>query len=331
MMKDAYITVGELANHLNCKVIGDRNKKIYGISLYQESTEDLLTYVPYNKIDSIESIKAGALLTKYSVGLPVYRNYIITRHDPYEVLSETLKYLIEKGICCSENNKSFMISESAVLSENVSIGKGASIGKDTVISAGAVIGKNVSIGKNCFIGENTVVGDYTIIDDDVRIGACCCIGTENFEYIKTKTGWSKIPVVGAVHICDHVMIGGNVVVEKGTIGTTTIGSYTQVGNLVQIGHETKIGAHCHIVACVALAGWTEIGRNVDIYGQAAIGNRAKIGDNAILLARAGVDKNVKGNVMVSGFPAQDHKKEMRFQAFLRELFRMRSRKGCEGE
>ena len=46
----------------------------------------------------------------------------------------------------------------------------------------------------------------------------------------------------------------------------------------------------------------------------------KVGNGAVLLARAGVDKNIKDNAIVSGFPAREHKTEMRCQAFLRKLY-----------
>ena len=171
------------------------------------------------------------------------------------------------------------------------------------------------------IGANTVIGDHCTIGDDVQIGTCCSIGTENFEYHKFQDEWRKIPAIGTVSIGNHVRIGGNVVIEKGTIGKTTIGDFTQIDNLVQIGHEAKIGIQCHIVSLVAIAGWAEIGNYVDIYGQSAISNYVKIGDYSILLARSGVDKNVDQNMVISGFPAQQHRNELKYQAFLRKRFR----------
>ena len=321
MKDEVFITVGELAEHLNCPVLGDKNKKIYGISLYHESTEDTLTYIPPDKIDSIPEINAGAILTRSSIGLQLHRNYIITRYDPYLLLADAIKCFIAKGICNQHSEIDCRISDSAVVSGTVSVGKGTFVGDESVLVSGAVIGENVRIGNNCRIGANTVIGDNVVIDDNVSIGSCCCIGTENFEFCKKNNEWSKIPVIGSVHIHNNVIIGGNVVIEKGTIGTTEIGAFTQIENLVQVGHEVKIGKQCHIVACVAIAGWAEIGDNVEIYGQAAISNRVKVGNNSVLLARAGVDKVIKENSVVSGYPAQNHRQEMQFQAFLRRMFR----------
>lgn len=320
MYNKSYITAGELAEHLECATLGDKNKKIYGIALYHESKEDMLSYVPYDKIQQIANIKAGVILTRASIGLQLHRNYVVTRKNPYFYLSKTIQFMIDKGLYNLEVLNEPQISKTAYVSNTATISNGAVINDNAQIMHGAFIGKNVTIGKNCVIGANSVIGDNTIIDDNVIIGACCCIGTENFEYCKDNDGWSKIPVIGNVHIENDVIIGGNVVVEKGTIGTTVIGAYTQIENLVQVGHEVKIGKHCHIVACVAIAGWAEIGSYVDIYGQSAISN-VKIGDNTILMARTGVDKNIGENMVVSGSPAQEHIKELKFNAFLRRLFR----------
>lgn len=321
MNKNTFVTAGELAKYLHCPILGNREQKIYGISLCHESKEDMLTYVPFDKIDEIKNMNAGVILTRPSLGLPLHRNYIITNQEPYFMLADTISFLCQKGIYRTKCSESPKISANVNMSEFVSIGNGSSIAEYTKLSPGVVIGDNVRIGANCSIGANTVIGDNTIIEDNVQIGSCCSIGNENFESCKNEHGWIKIPAIGHVHIHDNVYICSNVVIEKGTIGTTEIGAYTQIDNLVQIGHEAKIGTHCHIVACVAIAGWAEIGNHVDIYGQAAISNHVHVGDHSILLARAGVDKMVESNSIVSGFPAQDHYKELKFHAFLRRLFR----------
>lgn len=321
-----FITVGELAEFLHCPVIGDKDKRIYGISLYEDSTEDMLTYVPYDKIDNIPEIKAGAILTRSSIGLPLHRNYILTRHDPYALLAQTVQFLIYHELYHVPSQEPPKIAESCKVGRFVTIGNGSVIEADTILSDGVVIGENARIGCECCIGANTVIGSDTVIGDNTDIGACSNIGNENFEYYQTPEKWIKIPVVGNVEIGHDVRISGNAVVEKGTIGTTLIGNYTQIDNLVQVGHEVRIGEHCHIVACVALAGWAEIGDHVTIYGQSAVSNRMTVGSHSVLLARSGVDKHIAENQIVSGFPAQNHQQELRFQAFLRRMFK----KGTKG-
>lgn len=307
--KGAFVTASELADYLHCSCTGDKNKKIYGISLIRDCNEDTLTLVPERKSNVISEMNAGVIFTRSFLGLPIHKNYILCRDNPYNHLAEIIDFMIIKGIYSDSRNE-------------------PEIAEHTILENGVVLGKNVFVGKGCYIGANTVIGNDTIIDDNVRIGSCCSIGTENFEYEKKINGWEKVPVVGNVHIHSNVIIGGNVVVEKGTIGTTRICSGTQIENLVQVGHECIVGENCHIAACTALAGWAEIGCHVDIYGQAAVSNNVKVGNNCILLARAGIDKNIAENSVMWGSPAQEHKTELRYRAYLKRLFRD-NKKGCE--
>ena len=80
-MKEFFITAGELAEYLNCKILGDKGKKIYGIALMQDSTENTLTYVMSDKRDRIQHCNAGVILTTASIGLPLYRTYIFSSLD----------------------------------------------------------------------------------------------------------------------------------------------------------------------------------------------------------------------------------------------------------
>ena len=147
-MKEFFITAGELAEYINCKILGDKGKKIYGIALMQDSTENTLTYVMSDKRDRIQDCNAGVILTTASIGLPLYRTYIFTNQEPYYLLNEVICYMINKGLYCNNENYKPIIADSAVISQNVAIGNGS------------------VIGENCFIGANTVIGDNTIIEDN---------------------------------------------------------------------------------------------------------------------------------------------------------------------
>lgn len=106
-----FVTVGELADFLGCPMIGERNKKIFGISLFQDSTDETLTYIPWKDINKINDIDAGAILTRASIGLPIHRNYIITKHEPYEMLAKTIQFLIDRKVYeFSYNNKPYICS-----------------------------------------------------------------------------------------------------------------------------------------------------------------------------------------------------------------------------
>jgi UDP-3-O-[3-hydroxymyristoyl] glucosamine N-acyltransferase len=56
-----------------------------------------------------------------------------------------------------------------------------------------------------------------------------------------------------------------------------------------------------------------------VAGQAGFNGHITIGENAVVLAKSGVTKDIAPNSIVSGFPAQDHRKEIVYRAALRRL------------
>ncbi len=70
---------------------------------------------------------------------------------------------------------------------------------------------------------------------------------------------------------------------------------------------------------VAIAGSTELKNHVSIGGTAGIMDHIVIGENTVVMAKAGVTKDMPANSVVSGFPAQDHQKELEQLAAIRKL------------
>ena len=95
--------------------------------------------------------------------------------------------------------------------------------------------------------------------------------------------------------------------RQSSFGTTSIGEYSQVDNLVQIAHNVVIGKHAIIASQVGIAGSTIIGDYVKIGGQAGISGHLLIGDNVTIAGKSGVTKNIQSNKIVAGFPAKDIK------------------------
>ena len=57
-----------------------------------------------------------------------------------------------------------------------------------------------------------------------------------------------------------------------------------------------------------------------IAGHVAI-DKSEIGHNVVILGKSGVTKNIASNSMVSGFPARDHKIELKEKAKLKKLLK----------
>ena len=101
---------------------------------------------------------------------------------------------------------------------------------------------------------------------------------------------------------------------------TIIGKGTKLDNLVHIAHNATIGEHCAITAQVGCLGGTTIENHVQVGGQTGIAS-VTIGENSVVAARSGVTRSIPANSMVSGFPAWDHKSEIKKEATIRKLIK----------
>jgi UDP-3-O-[3-hydroxymyristoyl] glucosamine N-acyltransferase len=219
-----------------------------------------------------------------------------------------------------------IIDKSVILEKDVSVGEYSVIKQSTKICSGTkigdlcYIGKNVTIGKGCKIFSSVKILDGTIIGDNVIIHSGAVIGSDGFGYITDKNNFhKKIKQVGIVEISSNVEIGANVCIDRATLGKTFIGEGTKIDNLVHIAHNVEIGKNCLIIAQVGIAGSSIIGDNVILAGQAGIADHIIVGDNSIVAAQAGVISDIEKNKIVSGFPARDHKEQMKLAAMLNRL------------
>lgn len=224
------------------------------------------------------------------------------------------------------------IHESAIISKLSIIGKDVHIGPNCVISDGASLGDkcvlvgNVWIGKNAVLGNNTRIEQGAVIHNFVKIGSNCIIhsnaviGSDGFGFIPdSKVGLLKIPQIGTVIIEDNVEIGTCTCIDKATFGETYISHGTKIDALVKIGHNCHIGKFCIAISQSGIAGSSTLGDGVVLAAQAGVANHASIGTGVTIAARAGVIGDVPEGKTLSGFPAQDHRSELRQVRSLRHL------------
>lgn len=118
-----------------------------------------------------------------------------------------------------------IISQEAVIDENVYIGEG------TAIMPGSIINIDSSIGKNCIINTGSIV------EHDCKIGNHCHIAP-------------GVHISGAVHIGEFSFIGaGTTIIQNTTIGTdVTVGAGSVVikdipDSVIAVGNPAKIIEH----------------------------------------------------------------------------------------
>ncbi|NDF12956.1 MAG: UDP-3-O-(3-hydroxymyristoyl)glucosamine N-acyltransferase [Proteobacteria bacterium] len=206
------------------------------------------------------------------------------------------------------------------ISERATIHPSAQIGEQAEIEAGAVIGANAVIGEKCLIRANSVIGDgviigknttihagvhltHSVVGEHVIIHQGASIGQDGFGFAFDKGQHLKVPQLGRVVIGNHVEIGANSTIDRGSGPDTVIGDGTKIDNLVQIGHNVTLGKGCIIVAHVGISGSTTIGDYTVIGGQVGVAGHLTIGSQVKIAAQSGVMRDVEDGITVGGTPA----------------------------
>lgn len=167
------------------------------------------------------------------------------------------------------------------------------VGDGTHIHPSAVIGNEVRIGKNCLIFPNVVIGDGTIIGDNVTIQSGTVLGGDAFYYRKHKGKFDRLISVGNVIIQNRVEIGNNCTIDRGVTDSTIIGEGSVLDNQIQIGHDTIIGKRCMIASLTGIAGCCILEDEVTVWGQVGMASGVRVASGTVLLGKTGVNKDLK--------------------------------------
>jgi len=214
------------------------------------------------------------------------------------------------------------IHPTAVIANNVKLGKNVNIGANAVIESGVSLADNVSIGAGCFLGEGVKIGSSSAlwanctIYHQVEIGKDCLIqsntviGSDGFGYapVKGEYHWHKIPQLGSVIIGNRVEIGASTTIDRGALDNTQIKDGVILDNQIQIAHNVIIGENTAMAACSVIAGSSVIGKNCTIAGLVGINGHINITDNCVFTGMAMVTKDISTpGVYSSGMPAAPNK------------------------
>ncbi|WCM42338.1 UDP-3-O-(3-hydroxymyristoyl)glucosamine N-acyltransferase [Flavobacterium sp. CBA20B-1] len=195
----------------------------------------------------------------------------------------------------------------------------AEIGEGTVIQPNAFVGNHVKIGKNCIIHANVVINDHTIIGDNVVVHAGTVLGADAFYYKKRTDFFDPLVSCGSVVIENDVTLGALCTIDRGVTGETRIKKGTKIDNQVHIGHDTVIGEMCLIAAQCGIAGCVVIENHVTLWGQVGTTSGITIGAHTVVLAKSGVSKNLEGNKVYFGAPAEEAREYYKHIAKVKKL------------
>lgn len=170
----------------------------------------------------------------------------------------------------------------------VTIGPQVIIGRQGYLHAGVHLKSGVILGSNVTVQNNTVVGST---------GLAC-------ERLTAYDPFIDLPHLASVQIGDHVRIGANCTITRGTLKDTLIGAGTVIGNQVTIGHNVRIGANCFISSGVTIAGSAIIGDGSWIGPGVVILNKVRLGQRVKVAVGSVVNRDSADEVFLAGHPAR---------------------------
>ncbi|MBK8564497.1 MAG: UDP-3-O-(3-hydroxymyristoyl)glucosamine N-acyltransferase [Saprospiraceae bacterium] len=258
---------------------------------------------------------------------PIAAEAIIRVDDVYNSLRILMEKFGAKVQATQGVSERAAVHETAILSENVTIGTFSVLEEGVKVGAGTTIHPQVFLGKNVKIGANSTIYPGVKIYHDCRIGDNCIlhsnvvIGSDGFGFVPQPDGsYLKLPQLGNVEVEDNVEIGANTTIDRATMGSTFIRQGVKLDNLVMVAHNVDLGEHTVVAAQAGFAGSTKIGKHCLIGGQAGFVGHIEIADSTKVQAQSGVATSVKQpGTAWYGSPALPYNDYLRSYAVFKKL------------
>ena len=309
MPKDKSYSLGYIADLTNSNIVGNKDFIVDNLSTLENASNSSITFIANTKYRKyLKNSKSLAIITNQENLEEDHRNYIVNE-NPYEVYAHVSK-LFKSGNIEVENKS---IHPSAVISNDVILGKNVSIGANVVIGPNCSIGNNVIIKSNCSIVQDVQISESTVIHNG------SVLGSDGFGYAPTKNGYIKIEQIGGLIIGSNVEIGACCSIDRGAISDTEIHDGVKLDNQIQIAHNVIIGKNSAIAASCAIAGSTVIGKNFRMGGLSGVIGHLKICDDVTVGAHTLITKDIKepGNY-IGTMPTQDKKSWAKSSIFIKK-------------
>ena len=310
-------TLKQIAEKINASIIGDEDRKIYGVAAFDDASSHDITFASDIKfLKHLSDTNAGAVIVPINHGdlnTDSLQCSILVSENPklnfFRIVSlfypqKKIRSFISPAAQIGEN---FVFGTDVTVYSGVTIGDGVVIGDRVSLMPGVFVGDGAAIGDNTIIKPNVTLMERTVIGKRVIVHSGTVIGSDGFGFTPDHEKHEKIPHAGFVQIDDDVEIGACNTIDRGTFGRTWLKKGVKTDNLVHIAHNVIIGSNTLIVAQVGIAGSSKIGNSVIIAGQAGVSGHLTIGDYSIVGPKAGVAENVSSGKIVSGVPGMPHK------------------------
>lgn len=188
------------------------------------------------------------------------------------------------------------------------------IHSSAIISDTAVIADDVEIGAYAIIGDDVEIGSGTCIDSHVVIKGPTVIGKDNHIYQFASIGddpqdkkYANEPT--RLLIGDRNCIREFCTVSRGTVqdlGETILGDDNWIMAYVHIAHDCRIGNKTIMANNATLAGHVQVGDWAIFGGFSGVHQFCKIGAHAFLGMYSAISRDVPAYTLVSGQPTVPH-------------------------
>lgn len=305
------IPLSEIASIVQGKIVGDEQILITALSPIDNIQPNSLVFAEgSDNLKRAENSQAAAILVANTVIDTV--KPIIQVTNPFRAFLKLLTHFNPTPESPRGIHPTAVIADDVVLGKDVSIGpfvhieSGSVIGDQCILKSHIHIGHCVKIGANTTLYPHVTIYDHCELGERVTLHAGTVIGSDGFGYTFEQGHHVKVPHFGKVQIQNDVEIGANTVIDRATIGATIIGEGTKIDNLVQIAHSVKLGHHNILCAFTGIAGSSTSGNHVVFAANVGVSDHVTIEDNVVLGARAGVPpkKLLKQGNIYLGNPAR---------------------------
>jgi UDP-3-O-[3-hydroxymyristoyl] glucosamine N-acyltransferase len=241
--------------------------------------------------------------------LPFHTAALITPR-PYRSFVQVLRFLDARRTKPAPygTHHSAHIHASVQIDATCHIGPGVVIEKNVIVQPHTRIGAYTHIGENVVIGHNVTIGthvsiEHSTIGDHVHIQSGARIGHIGFGFVVDDQGFLEIPHQGKVIVGDHVHIGANTTISRGSFTNTLIGNHTRIDALVQIAHNVYIGQYVVIASQCGIAGSCHLGDRCFLGGQVGLANGVVLAAGTKIAAKSGVMHSTHTAETLAGIPA----------------------------
>ncbi|MCX7829021.1 MAG: UDP-3-O-(3-hydroxymyristoyl)glucosamine N-acyltransferase [Thermanaerothrix sp.] len=315
------LRLGDLAEAIGGRPVGDPLREVRGVC---SPFEPLEGYVVFLKDRGVKFDPSGLDVGIVGDSLPV---------GAWGVEVEDLGGAWIRCLRCFEPPLVYEgVHPTAVIHPSAHIGEGVHVGPYCVIDEGAHVGDrswlqgHVYVGRGAVVGEGCVLFAFSAVQDRCSLGNGCrvhsgaVIGCDGFGFVEGPGGERiKVPQIGTVSLGDRVEVGACSTVDRATVGVTRVMDGVKMDDHVHVAHNCFVGENSVLVAYAGLGGSSRLGRSVVMAAQSGVGDHVSLGDGCVVAARGGVVKDLPPGSFVSGFPARDHREEMRVHGAMRRL------------